>query len=103
MPPKKQFQDAGKMPTKARLAMQKTGYEKGYEEDLRKALAHAIQASREEGARQAECAMLIFQLEERFGEVPPRARRRVEKMTGEDRRWLCRRILWAASLRELGL
>lgn len=67
--------------------MQQTTLEKG------------IEQGREQGQRE----MLLRLLEQRFGTLPPRNRRRVEQMSASEQEALMRRLFTATDLKDLGV
>jgi hypothetical protein len=72
-------------------AMQKTIYDEARELGLA------------EGQRKSECNWLLILLEQKFGTVPLATRKRIERLTSDEREQLIRDLLRATSLKELGL
>ncbi|NUQ62104.1 MAG: DUF4351 domain-containing protein [Pirellulales bacterium] len=56
-----------------------------------------------EGQRKTECNWLVMQLEHKFGTVPPRTRKKIERLTSDERQQVAKDLLDATSLKELGL
>ena len=71
--------------------MIKTTFEKGVEQGI------------EQGIRRGQHELLINQLEEKFGDLSPRTRKRVQALSLAEARKFGIKLLTAESLAELGL
>jgi predicted transposase YdaD len=76
-----------------------TGLQEGRREGLQEGLQEGKQSGQVEGMRR----LLSSQLEQRFGKLPQRVRRRVAALAPAELEELARRILVAGSLAEMGL
>lgn len=85
-----EFEGLVELPTYQEVReMQKTTYEKG------------VEAGVEQGARLAECRWLMLQLEEKFGSVPEKVRKKIEQLSGDERQQVARQLLSAERLKDL--
>jgi hypothetical protein len=79
--------------------MQKTTYEKGLDKGREEGREEGI----EKGVHLAECRFLLMQLEEKFGGVSERVRKKVEQMTSDQRQEVAKRLIAAERLKDLQL
>ena len=75
--------------------------EKALERGLRQGLEQGLEQGREEGRHHGELAVLLRQVEKRFGSVPPQLRDRLEKMAASEVEAVALRLLDARSIDEL--
>ena len=85
-----------------RQAFEKLLASKGYQR------AQAMQKTiydeaRESGRYETECNWLVMLLEQKFGTVPRSTRKKIERLTSDERQQVAKDLLHATSLKELGL
>jgi hypothetical protein len=76
-------------------AMQKTIYDEARELGMAEGLS--------QGERKTECKWLVMLLQRKFGTVPVSARKKIERLTSDEREQVAQDLLGATSLKELGL
>jgi hypothetical protein len=83
--------------------MQKTIYDEAEEKGLEQGLEKGREQGREQGRLQEGRRLLLIQLEEKFGPLSDRSRRKIDHLTLDEIDRLARRVVTANDRRELGI